>query len=197
MSRCLVKPTKRFFFAYADNISNKWIKISFHKYTLKYINKLNKVHKLNNNSTEELFDIETMDSSQYYRVTGLIEFRYNLQNNLDKEKGLAHSKVREYWLRRGPRLLFVLILTILITIVLAVLLLDRSFNENMYSILVGLNLILFSIYMLYARLIDSISGAMMRIGHDNYTRWKSTQLSIESNSVSIQIYKCSYKCSYI
>ena len=38
--------------------------------------------------------------------------------------------------------------------------------------------------MLYQRLPDSVSSAMMRIGHDHYNNWKNTtlnNLSIESD----------------
>ena len=38
--RCLSKPTKRFFFAHADKVSEKWIKKVSNKYALKYINTL-------------------------------------------------------------------------------------------------------------------------------------------------------------
>ena len=56
--RCLSKPIKRFFFAYADKISEKWIIIVSRKYTLKYINKLNKLNY-------------ELDSSQYHHNYGL------------------------------------------------------------------------------------------------------------------------------
>ena len=167
--RCLSKPIKRFFFAYADKISEKWILIVSRKYTLKYINKLNKLNNLNNE----------FDSSHYHHNQGLIKYTNNLNAALNQEKSLAHSKVREYWLRRGPRLLIVLVLTILITIGLAELLINVTYEEHIYSILVGINMFLFSIYMLYQRLTDSISGIMMKIGHDHYNQWKNDLSSIQ------------------
>ena len=106
-------------------------------------------------------------------VQGLNDFLNDLQIELDQEKSLAHGKVREYWLRRGPRLLIVLLFTILSTIGLAQWLIDTTINDHILSILIGINMILFNIYMLYQRLIDAISGAMMRIGHDHYNKWKS------------------------
>lgn len=166
-SRCLSKPIKRYLFAYADKISQKFIIIVSQKYTLKYINKLN---KLNNNPLLE----KLKDSSGYHNIPGLIHFINKLENDLTKEKGVAHSKVREYWLRRGPRLLIILILTICITIGLADLLVEITYKDHLYSILIGINMIIFNIYMLYERLIDSISGTMMKIGHDSYKNWKKT-----------------------
>ena len=167
--RCLSKPIKRFFFAYADKISEKWILIVSRKYTLKYINKLNKLNY-------------ELDSSQYHHNYGLIKYTNNLNSALNREKSLAHSKVREYWLRRGPRLLIVLIFTILITVGLAELLVDVTYEEHIYSMLVGINMFLFSIYMLYQRLTDSISGTMMKIGHDHYNQWKNNLSSIQTQN---------------
>jgi hypothetical protein len=177
MLRCLSKPIKRYFFSYADKISDNWILIVSNKYVTKYIRKLNK------DTTTESYD-----SSQYNHRIDLINFKNNLEYDLYKEKGLAHSKVREYWLRRGPRLLILLLITILITIGLAACLLDRSINDYIFSILVGINLILCSFYMLYQRLIDSISGAMMRIGHDHYTEWKNNKTAIDLQPINIPVH---------
>lgn len=176
MFRCLSKPFKRFFFSYADRVSDKWIKIVYHKYKIKYIKKLNKL------GNSDIILNESIQPYQYYLVPGLIEYINVLENKLDNERGLAHSKVREYWLRRGPRLIIVLILTIFITIGLSELLIDRTMNDIIYSILVGINMIIFSIYMLYQRLIDSISGSMMRIGHDHYNNWKNNKSNIIINN---------------
>ena len=163
--RCVSKPIKRFFFYYADLVAEKWTTIVVQKYTKKFTKKRIKLN-LDNEPT------------QTSNVPGLNIFLINLQNDLDKEKGLAHGKVREYWLRRGPRLLLVLILTIIITLGLAYILIEPSKNDQILSILVGINMIIFNMYLLYQRLIDAISGAMLRIGHDHYTRWKSEISSI-------------------
>ena len=180
--KCLSKPIKRIFFAYANTISDKWIKIVSNKYIFKYINKINKINRknnINNNYNIEIFNLKLINSHNYHRVPGLINFKHNLNNDLNNEKGLAHSKVREYWLRRGPRLIIILLLTIIITILFSALLIERTLNDYIFSILVGINLILCSLYMLYQRLIDSISGAMMRIGHEHYTKWKRGTLLIK------------------
>ena len=158
--RCLSKPIKRFLFYYADKVANEWALIVVEKYTNKFIKKRIKLN-LDNELTQ------TTD------IPGLNNFLINLQYDLNKEKGLAHGKVREYWLRRGPRMLLVLIITVLSTLGLALLLIEPTRNDQILSILVGVNMIIFNMYLLYQRLIDAISGAMMRIGHDHYTRWKS------------------------
>lgn len=183
--RWLTKPTKRYFFAYADKVSNKWVDIVSKKYTLKYINKINKI------KNDFSIDAESLEPSEYYLIPGLDIYREKLIEILDNEKGLGHSKVREYWLRRGPRLLLILLLTISITIGFAELLLDVSYEEHMYSVLVGINMLLYRIYMLYERLIDSIAGNMMRKGHDHYNKWKNnlilTEATIPEQSQSIKI----------
>ena len=161
--RCISKPIKRFYFNYADKVANKWSLIVKQKYKNKYIKKRIKLQ----------LDNEIIETSDINNVSGLDLFLSNLQIDLDKEKGLAHGKVREYWLRRGPRLLLVLIFTILITIGLGHLLVEPTKNDQILSVLIGINMIIFNIYMLYQRLIDAISGAMMRIGHDHYTIWKA------------------------
>ena len=48
--------------------------------------------------------------------TNIIEFVKKLEILLSNEKGLAHGKVREYWLRRGPRLFSGSILIVCLTI---------------------------------------------------------------------------------
>ena len=169
--RCLSKPIKRYFFKYADNISKKWEKKVIYKYTEKYINKLN---KLNNNIV--------FDESN---APGLNEFKNSLEINLNREHSLAHCKVREYWLRRGPRLIFILLFTIFITVILSEFFIDNTKNEIIYLLIIGTNMILYNIYMLYQRLIDSIAGAMMRIGHVHYKKWKSE--IILDNYISIDI----------
>ena len=155
--RFISKPIKRYLFNYANIISNKWYLIVLNKYKQKYINKLYKIG-LNN----------TFDPNP-----GLDLFLHNLEINLEHEKSLAHSKVREYWLRRGPRLIIFLLITSLITIGLSQWLITVTINDHIITILIGINIILYNMYMLYQRLIDAISGAMMRIGHVHYSKWKS------------------------
>jgi hypothetical protein len=195
--RCLSKPCKRFYFSHADKIADKWIVIVSDKYVQKYINKLNKNHRETNNIENDINDDNSYlekDSDleedeeyptdvvvlEYNLIPGLEYYYHKLKNKLEEERGLAHSKVREYWLRRGPRLLIVLLITLAVTIILSELLLERTWNDHLFSMLVGLNLILCSLYMLYQRLNDSISGAMMRIGHDHYNSWKDNYAKNEN-----------------
>ena len=162
--RWLSKPTKRFFFAHADNVSENWVKIVSKKYALKYINKLRK-----RNNLEKL---KEFDINNYNTIPGLLIYINNLEAKLNKTTSLAHSKVREYWLRRGPRLLVILIGVIIFTIILAEYLTNVTKDEHIYSIIIGINMILYNIYMLYQKLIDSISSSIMRVGHDHYKSWK-------------------------
>ena len=146
-------------FSHADKVSEKWVEITSKKYTLKYINKIN---KLNDNDT-----VEEFDPKKYNTIPGLNDFRCDLLIILNKEKGLAHGKVREYWLRRGPRLLITLILIIIITFLLANYLTETSYDDNIYSLILSISMVIYSMYMLYQKLVDSIVGSMLRKGHDH------------------------------
>jgi len=166
--RCVSKPLKRFLFSHADKVSEKWVEITSKKYTLKYINKIN---KLNNNDT-----VEDFDPKKYNTIPGLNNYRSDLLIILNKEKGLAHGKVREYWLRRGPRLLITLILIIIITFLLANYLTETSYDDNIYSLILSISMIIYNMYMLYQKLVDSIVGSMLRKGHDHYKEWKNKNI---------------------
>lgn len=157
------KPVKRYLFYHGDQIEKYWYKIVYQKYKNKFINK-NK--KINNQANLKIINIENTDL--------MIEYMSKLEEKLNNELGLAHSKVREYWLRRGPRLCLVLFITIGFTALLSNIIIKPTRNEHILSILLGLNMFLFNIYMLYNRLVDSISGNMMKIGHNHYVLWKST-----------------------
>lgn len=156
--RFLFKPVKRFLFYIGDTIADRWYLIALTKYKNKHKNKYKKLG-INYQNT-----IDNINFKNY---------SIDLEQKLTSEKGLSHGKVREYWLRRGPRLLLVLIITIGSTVSLSHWLINPTRNEHILSILIGINMILFNMYLLYQRLADSISGAMMKIGHDHYTVWKS------------------------
>ena len=161
--RCISKPFKRVLFSHADHISNKWFTIVYIKYEQKYIKKYNKLNNLPNENTEN--------------INGLDLFLDGLYCKLVMDKSLAHSKVREYWLRRIPRLLTMLLFTLLITISMNNLLIENiNKKDNLLSFIVGFNLILLNLYMIYQRLIDSISCSYMRIGHVQYNLWKQSQI---------------------
>ena len=125
--RCLTKPFKRFVFRYGDSVSEDWKITVKRKYLLKYINKEVKVR--NGGSLPKDFDgrlyiakdgtlnVENIEACNVTsNIEGLKEFDAKITKALNKEKSLAHSKVREYWLRRGPRLFLVMLFTIVFTI---------------------------------------------------------------------------------
>jgi hypothetical protein len=167
--RFLSKPIKRLIFKYADSISDQWSLYVYNKYILKYIRKLNKKNGM------VIFDESVAYKyEQFNSIPGLLDFEQKLKESLDNEKGLAHAKAREYWIRRGPRLFCVLFLTILITIGLAEIVKTPTVNDRLFTGIVSINMILLSLYMLFQRLPDSIASSMLRIGHDNYKTWKKT-----------------------
>ena len=148
--RCLSKPCKRFAFAKAEAIAKLAEDRVFQKYSLKYERKLQKLDiKINND-----------------------RFITDLKVALKNESGLAHSKTREYWLLRGPRLFCILILAIICNIALAELLKKNPGKDRAYAITNGINLILLSAYMLYHRLEDAIMSSTMRTGRKCYILFK-------------------------
>ena len=105
-------------------------------------------------------------------VRDLAEFSLGLGTCVDTNIGLSHSKVREYWLRRGPRQLWVYVFMCLFTLGVAEL---RGFPTNedrIYTVVVGFVALCVGVFMLYYRLPDSLDGSIMRSAHDYYVRRK-------------------------
>ena len=89
-----------------------------------------------------------------------------------KDIGLDHSKVREYWLRRGPRIFIISIILLISNYVLYIYFKKIDKNTNNYLILINIITLLLSLYMLYYRLPDSIESAIARTTHDYYVKYK-------------------------
>ena len=162
--RCLSKPFKRVLFNHADILSENISRDVYQKYILKFINKSRK--------RQNLEKIKYIKSPSDIKIFNFLSFSRILKMKLNRESSLAHSKVREYWLRRGPRLLLSLLITLGINILLSKIILNE--RNYLYSILLSLNITMFTLYMLYKRLPDSIHATMMRTGHIYYNQWKSS-----------------------
>lgn len=150
--KCLTKWYKRVAFMHADQISDRQVYQTMKKYSNKYTAKLQKLNLPHD-------------------TEGLLQFQRELKTKLENERSLSHSKAREYWLLRGPRLFAVSVLAIGSNIVFHELFTPRS--SLWPAIAHGSMLLLLSFYMLFMRLPDSIHGSMMRIGHSHYKQWKT------------------------
>lgn len=152
--KCVTKWYKRVAFMHAEQISDRQIYNTMQKYSKKYTSKL---QKLNLPADPD----------------GLRTFQHELKAKLDKERSLSHSKAREYWILRGPRLFAVSIIAVGSNIAY-----NEMFIQNpsfVRGIVHGTTLLFLSFYMLFMRLPDSIHGSMMRIGHAHYKQWKQNR----------------------
>lgn len=152
MGKCCTKPCKRWAFARGERIAEHAVQKSKVKYTQKQHKKLRKL------GLDVVIDTE---------------FERTLMRALQCEKGLAHGKVREYWVFRAPRLFIVIIGAMCATLVSSELLKQKPEDDRVYVIVNGMTLLCLSAYMLYQRLPDAINSAMLRRGHDVYMSWKS------------------------
>lgn len=157
--RCVSKPFKRYAFKKADIL----IDFAYQQALDKYMSKFIKKHKK-----------EGKD------IVGLKEYSSSLIHALVQEKGLAHGKVREYWLRRGPRLFFVTITAVCANLFLSECFKEHPENDRVFHAVYGCFLLALSLYMLYYRLPDALLSSMMRIGHDHYGQWKRERDDLES-----------------
>ena len=151
--RCLAKPCKRWAFAKADKIAQSNADKTLQKYSLKFKKKLQKMGRAD--------DVEL--------------FKRALKYDLDAEKNIAHSKVREYWLLRGPRLFLLTLFYICINLSCSEVFKSEPEPDRLYIVCTSAMLLLISAYMLFFRLHDAIHASMARIGHRHYTEWKRSQ----------------------
>jgi len=114
-----------------------------------------------------------LDIYNYEFILDFGNYIVNLNNINKKDLGLDHSKVREYWLKRGPRIFITSIVLLTSNYILYVYLKKIDFKTNIYLISINLIALLLSIYMLYYRLPDSIESAIARTTHDYYVKNKN------------------------
>ena len=151
--RCLTKPFKRWAFAKADEIAQLKADQTLEKYSLKFKRKCQKIGKTD--------DVEL--------------FKRALEFDLVAEKNIAHSKVREYWLLRGPRMFILTFIYICINLSCSEAFKLKPEPDRLYIACTSSILLFISGYMLFFRLHDAIHASMMRIGHRHYTEWKRFQ----------------------
>jgi len=119
--------------------------------------------------------LNTSDIVNIYNHIFIIDFvNYiiSLNNINKKDLGLDHSKVREYWLKRGPRIFITSIIFVISNYLLYRYLKKIDYYTNIYLISINIITLLLSFYMLYFRLPDSIESAVARTTHDYYVKYK-------------------------
>ena len=105
----------------------------------------------------------------------LVDFAMGLGEAVDKNVGLDHSKVREYWLQRGPRWLITAIVFFVFTVVCQEMLKSHqkeASNDSFYTLAVNAVAFIIATVMLYFRLPDSIEASISRAAHDFYVDYK-------------------------
>jgi len=105
----------------------------------------------------------------------MADYALGLGAAVDKNRGLDHSKVREYWLQRGPRLLITALLFFSFVLVCQETLRRNPVQDRLYLYAVNTVGLLIAIWMLYFRLQDSIEASVARTAHDFYVEYKSRQ----------------------
>jgi len=95
--------------------------------------------------------------------------------------GLSHAKVREYWIYRGPRWLFVTLSLISSVFLVDELIKAPSHKDRTARLVTSTLAMTTACIMLYFRLPDSIRSGVCRSAHDYYVRTKKI-LTKESRS---------------
>ena len=117
-------------------------------------------------------------------ATELVDFAVGLGEAVDKNLGLDHSKVREYWLQRGPRLLVTATVFFIFTVVCQEMLKMKAQpvrgNERIYTLVVNSVALIIAIVLLYYRLPDRIEASISRAAHDFYVEYKHKKGDISS-----------------
>lgn len=135
---------------------------------------LNDMLKLINNYLIDNTNI--LDIYDYRLIYNFSDYIIQLKIINEKDVGLDHSKVREYWLKRGPRILISSIILLLSNYILYIYLKEIDTKTNIYLIIINIVALFLSIYMLYYRLPDSIESAVARTSHDYYVKVKKNIL---------------------
>jgi hypothetical protein len=158
---------------------------------IELIEKLNNIEFidiLNNNNYKNIEDTLNLINSYLVNNSDIVNlydyqiiynyslYIYNLKEINKKDFGLDHSKVREYWLKRGPRIFIASFILLIANYILYIYFKELDRNTNYYLILINIIALLLSLYMLYYRLPDSIESAVARTTHDYYVKYKKTEL---------------------
>lgn len=154
-----------------DKLNNEELLKIFEKNKNKNLNEILKIinnYLINNSNVLDIYD--------YTLIYNFANYILELKIINEKDIGLDHSKVREYWLKRGPRIFISSIVLLLANYILYIYFKKIDMETNMYLIIINIIALILSIYMLYYRLPDSIESAVARTSHDYYVKIKKTLL---------------------
>tara|TARA_Y100000389_G_scaffold29502_1_gene25109 strand:+ start:843 stop:1478 length:636 start_codon:yes stop_codon:yes gene_type:complete len=143
---------------------------------------INIIHNLNDHTINNINNIinnyliinsNILDIYNYIFIIKFSSYIYELYQINKKDIGLDHSKVREYWLKRGPRIFLTSTFFIILNYILYSYFKDIDYNTQLYLIIINIIALISSFYMLYYRLPDSIESAIARTTHDHYVKYKN------------------------
>ena len=98
-------------------------------------------HLINTSNICEIYD--------YIFIFDFLNYVINLNSINKKDIGLDHSKVREYWLKRGPRIFITSIIFVVTNYLLYTQLKEIDNNTNIYLISINILTLILSFYMFY------------------------------------------------
>lgn len=154
-----------------DKLNNEELLKILEKNKNKNLNEILKIinnYLINNSNVLDIYD--------YILIYNFANYILELKIINEKDIGLDHSKVREYWLKRGPRIFISSIVLLLANYILYIYFKKIDTETNMYLIIINIIALILSIYMLYYRLPDSIESAVARTSHDYYVKVKNNFL---------------------
>ena len=105
-------------------------------------------------------------------LDSIATYSMSLHRNCIKNIGLDHGKVREYWIKRGPRMGATMVIFSLYSILLTELTGDVTNTDRLRSLAIGGCALIIAFYMLFHRLPDSIDSSICRSAHDFYVQTK-------------------------
>jgi len=167
--RKFLKPIKRWMFAKGCMHTQLYSKRAFEKYIQKYIRKRTKLGLPPYSASETELIVGLKQHRVESRISPELQtYAVKLETAIASNVGLDHSKTREYWLLRGPRVLTTALVFISFSIGLKEILIVQTCQDRIHHVILSISAILVTIYMLYFRLPDSICSAIMRSAHDVY-----------------------------
>jgi len=181
MLRNLQKPLYRWAFRQGDNITRKAIRRFTRKYTIKFMRKRRKmeIEVIEDQAIQDAADnlirvlMDGADGTDVDDVhSDVVTYAKELLKVARTNEGLAHSKVREYWLYRGPRYSGMFLVFTVVCSVVQNFVNKPEVHQRMSQGIIWVLALGMYMFMLYFRLPDSIYAAVSRSTHDFYVSAK-------------------------
>ena len=182
--KSLRKLFRRWAFARGRRFTNEAIEYFVRKYVRKYVRKLKKTGEIDLGDDDLGDVIDRLIAGESVRAAhprvgaaadAMVAFTAELRVRVDGNLGLSHSKVREYWLYRGPRQLVLALVFVAGTLgIQEVTHPHPSTRTRGAHLATGLLALATALFALYYRLPDSIRASVSRSAHDHYVSSKRT-----------------------